>query len=91
MQIMQSHESLYNPYYQDPDLVSHSTHQSWLDMEARESDEIATNEQLVQLTYMTDIEVFSEDFPLLPALLAKKQKTKVDIRDKDHHFSSRKM
>ena len=47
---------------------------SRLDMEARESDEIATDEQPVQLTYMTDIEVLSEDFPMLPALLAKKTK-----------------
>ena len=69
---------------------------SRLEMEARESDEIATEDQPVQLTYMTDIEVMSEDFPMLPALLAKKQKKDKELhkkiqRDKDHHFSTQKV
>ena len=50
-------------------------------MEAHKSNEIVTDEQPVQLTYMRDIEVLPEDFPILPALLVKKQKKNKKLQD----------
>lgn len=47
---------------------------SRLDMEFKESDEIATDEPMVQLSYMNQREAISEEFPMHPALIRKYQK-----------------
>ena len=69
---------------------------SRLDMEAKDSDEIATDGQTVQLTYASKKEAMSEEFPMLPALIKQhqtkdKELQKKMMKDKKNHFSTKKV
>ncbi len=69
---------------------------SRLDMEFKESDERATDEIPVQLSYMNTAEAKSEEFPMSPKLIEKHQRKDQELQrkvmnDKKNHFYVRKI
>jgi len=68
---------------------------SRLEITHMDSDEIATDEEKPQLTYMTAREAVSEQFPMSPILIHKEQKKDKELQqrkrdDKSKRYSTKK-